>query len=65
MAAAVFDSSSEEAPAYRLSKKVFQEMHLIHSLRSQCRAGDTQFLFTNDPDHEEDTFHHIIERDGL
>eukprot|EP00980_Cylindrotheca_fusiformis_P024908 scaffold12703_cov73-Cylindrotheca_fusiformis.AAC.1 len=62
--AAIFDPSSEEAPDYR-REKVLQELRLIHSLRSQYRAGDTQFLFTHDPDDEEETFRHYIDRDGL
>eukprot|EP00980_Cylindrotheca_fusiformis_P011368 scaffold2637_cov153-Cylindrotheca_fusiformis.AAC.5 len=62
--AAIFDPSSEEAPEYRRDK-VLQELRLIHSLRTQYRAGDTQFLFTNDPDDEEDTFRHYIDWDGI
>eukprot|EP00980_Cylindrotheca_fusiformis_P011674 scaffold2756_cov105-Cylindrotheca_fusiformis.AAC.5 len=45
--------------------QVLQELKLIHSHRDDYRAGDLQFLLTEDPNYEDEKFQSVLNNDGV
>eukprot|EP00980_Cylindrotheca_fusiformis_P020498 scaffold7555_cov72-Cylindrotheca_fusiformis.AAC.3 len=45
--------------------QVLQELKLIHSHRDDYRAGDLQFLLTEDPNYEDEKFQSVLNNDSV